>query len=398
MTSAPLKPIEQTSAARDRASSGFGGWLLILFLLTIAGLAFGLIPRWRERRALESENHELAIATVQVIHATPGKATAALSLPAEIRPFQEAPIYARANGFLKRWYADIGTHVEAGAPLADIDAPELDQQLIGLKAELAQAQAAEALAAITSARWAELLKTSSVSEQENAEKQADLKLKTATVDAAKANVRRLEDLTSFAHVTAPFSGTLTARNVDAGDLITSGKELFRLADITRLRVYVRVPQSATPSVLPGLDAEVTIPEKPAQKFPAKVVRTSGLIDSTSRTLLTELEVENPKNEIIAGSFAEVSFSDVKMDPTLVLPSNALLFRGEGLQVGVVSADGKVELRAITIGRDFGKTVEVLSGITIAESIIVNPTDALTTGSTVRLAAVVSTNSPASGTK
>jgi RND family efflux transporter MFP subunit len=178
---------------------------------------------------------------------------------------------------------------------------------------------------------------------------------------------------------------MTTRNVDVGDLITSGKELFRLADAGKLRVFVRVPQSATPSVKEGLTAEMTVPEIPSKKFPAKVVRTSGLIDAQSRTLLTELEVDNSQNEIIAGSYAQINFSDVKSDPSLVLPSNALLFRAEGLQVGVVDADGKVVLRSITIGRDFGKTVEVLTGITATDDIIVNPTDALSSGAVVRVA-------------
>ena len=367
------------------AASGFKSWGIVIFLIILASLIFGIVPRWKQRGKLLEENRELIIPTVQVIHAVPGKSTSALSLQAEVRPYQETPIYARANGFLKHWYLDIGAKVTAGDLLADIDTPELDQQLSGANAELVQAQAAESLAAITASRWAELLKTSSVSEQENAEKQADLKLKSATVDAAKANVHRLEDIQSFTHVTAPFSGKMTTRNVDVGDLITSGKELFRLADAGKLRVFVRVPQSATPSVKEGLTAEMTVPEIPSKKFPAKVVRTSGLIDAQSRTLLTELEVDNSQNEIIAGSYAQINFSDVKSDPSLVLPSNALLFRAEGLQVGVVDADGKVVLRSITIGRDFGKTVEVLTGITATDDIIVNPTDALSSGAVVRVA-------------
>ena len=262
-----------------------------------------------------------------------------------------------------------------GHLLADIDTPELDQQLSGARAELAQAEAASELAKLTADRWAVLLKTSSVSEQEDAEKQGDLKLKLAAVDTASANVHRLEDLQAFTHVTAPFSGTLTSRAIDVGDLITSGKEMFRLSDISKLRVYVRVPQSATPGIATGVLAELTVPELPGRKFAAKVVRTSGAIDANSRTLLTELEVENPKNEILSGSYAEVGFADLKQDPSLVLPANTLLFRSEGTQVGVVGADNKVELKNITIGRDFGKTVEVVTaGITASDRVIMNPAD------------------------
>jgi RND family efflux transporter MFP subunit len=322
---------------------------------------------------------------VNVISPVPGKATAALTLPAEVKAFVEAPIYARANGYVTNWYADIGAQVKAGEQLADIDTPELDQQLSGARADLAQSEAALALAKITADRWAELLKTSSVSEQENAEKQADLKLKIANVDAAKANVHRLEDLQSFTRVTAPFAGTVTIRNIDVGDLISSGKELFRLADTSKLRVFVRVPQSATPSITTGVDAVLTVPEMPARKFLAKVVRTAGAIETGSRTLLVELQMDNTRSEILPGSYAQVSFGELKQDPALVLPSTTLLFRGEGTQVGVVDANGRVELRDITLGRDFGRTVEIVAGIKAGDQVINNPSDSLMTGNIVRIA-------------
>src|SRR5581483_4635235 len=265
---------------------------------------------------------------------------------------------------------------------ADVDAPELDQELTGARAGLAQAEAALALARTTAVRWAELLKTSSVSDQENAEKQADLALKEANVDAAKANMHRLEDLQSFTHVTAPFAGIITARDIDVGDLITSGKELFRMAQTRTLRVFVRVPQSATAGIGVGVDAEMTVPEMPGRKFTAKVVRTAGAIDVASRTLLTELEVDNSKDELLAGSYAQVSFGEMKQAPALVLPSNTLIFRAEGLQVGVVAEDGKVELKKVTLGRDFGKTVEILAGISAADRVVLNPSDSLISGTMV----------------
>ena len=359
-------------------------WTLALTVLVVVGLVAGLLPRWRHQQALIKETREMALPTVNVILPAPGKSVSLLTLPAEVRAIEEAPIYARASGFLNKWRVDIGARVEAGQLLADIDAPELDQEITGAKAGLAQANAALALAETTAARWAELLKTSSVSEQENAEKQADLKLKVANVDAAKANLHRLEYLQSFTHVTAPFAGTITARLIDVGDLISSGKELFRLADTRKLRVYVRVPQSATPGVAVGLSAELNVPEMPARKFEAKVVRTSGAIDATSRTLLTELEVDNSRNEILAGSYAQVTFGDMQQQPALVLPSNTLLFRAEGMQVGVVGPQGKVALHSVVLGRDFGKTIEILSGISDRDRVIVNPSDSLVSGAVVRV--------------
>jgi len=372
----------ETSAA---TGARFGRWIFGVIVLVLAGLAAGAIPRLRHRADLLRETRELSVPTVNIVMPVPGNSVSTLVLPTEVRAFMEAPIYARASGFVKKWYCDIGTAVKAGDPLADIDTPELDQELTGAKAGLAQADAALALAKTSADRWAELLKTSSVSDQENAEKQADLKLKVANVDAAKANVRRYEDLQSFTHVTAPFTGALTARDIDVGDLISPGKELFRLADTTKLRVFVRVPQSATPSIANGLEADLTVPELPARKFPAKVVRTAGAIDATSRTLLAELEVDNANNEILAGSYAQVSFGELKRDPAMVLPSNCLLFRAEGPQVGVVGSDGKVDLRKVILGRDYGRTLEILSGVTGADQVIINPPDALVSGVSVRIA-------------
>ncbi len=364
------------------AKPKLGRWLLAIAILFIGGVIVGLVPRFRHREVLARETIELGTPTVNVVSAVPGKATASLTLPAEVRAMVEAPIYSRANGYLKKWHVDIGARVEAGQPLADVDAPELDQELTGARAGLAQAEAALALARTTAVRWAELLKTSSVSDQENAEKQADLALKEANVDAAKANMHRLEDLQSFTHVTAPFAGIITARDIDVGDLITSGKELFRMAQTRTLRVFVRVPQSATAGIGVGVDAEMTVPEMPGRKFMAKVVRTAGAIDVASRTLLTELEVDNSKDELLAGSYAQVSFGEMKQAPALVLPSNTLIFRADGLQVGVVAEDGKVELKKVTLGRDFGKTVEILAGVSAADRVVLNPSDSLISGTVV----------------
>ena len=301
------------------------------------GFLAGFIPRWHQRNLLRAETVELATPSVAVVSPKPSHAVAGLVLPAEVRPLLEAPIFSRANGYLKRWLVDIGAHVEAGQLLAEVDTPELDQQLEQARAQLAESEAALALAKTTAERWADLLKTASVSEQENAEKQADYKLKSATVEADRANVHRLEQLQSFERITAPFAGTITVRNTDVGDLITagSGTELFHLAQTRTLRVYVRVPQSAARGITTGQSAELLIPEIPGKKFSATVTSTSGAMSTDSRTLLTELQVDNPQDEILPGSYAQVRFLDPTASTVLTLPSNTLLFRAEGLQVGVV---------------------------------------------------------------
>jgi RND family efflux transporter MFP subunit len=381
----PPAAVVPPSAAVSRQK--LGGLGIIALILVLLALVAGLLPRWRQRAALKIENRELAIPTVTVVSAVPGKAAAGLALPAEIKPFVEAPIYARANGYLKRWVVDMGAQVDSGQLLAEIDTPELNQELARARAELVEAEAALKLAKTTAARWADLVKSASVSQQETAEKEADLDLKVATVEAANANVRRLTELQSFERVVAPFAGIITARTTDVGDLIsaTSGKELFRLAQTSTLRVYVHVPQTAARGVFVGQQAELTLPEMPGHIFPAKVVRTSGAMSAESRTLLTELQVENPKGEILAGSYAQIRFADTQANSPLTLPSNTLLFRSEGTQVGVVGPDGKVSLRNVAVGRDFGATVEILDGVASTDRVILNPSDSLANGATVRVA-------------
>ena len=370
-----------TSASKLRLAT----WVAA-FLVVVGALA-GLLPRWHQRAQLRAETKELALQTVTVVSAGPGKPGPPLALPAEVKPFLDAPIYARSSGYLTNWFVDIGGRVKEGDLLAEIDAPELRQELARTRAELAQAQAALALAKITAERWAELLKTDSVSEQEAAEKKADFELKTANVAAAQAAVRRLEELQSFSHVRAPFSGTITARGTDIGQLIVAGngKELFHLTQTSTLRVFVHVPQTEARSISPGEVGELTIPEMPGRVFPAKVVRTSGAMSADSRTLLVELEVENAKNEILAGTYAQVRFPDLNVEPALTLPSNTLLFRSEGPQVGVVGNDGKVQLRDVKLGRDFGATIEILAGVSRRDRVILNPADSLVGGAVVKVA-------------
>jgi membrane fusion protein (multidrug efflux system) len=388
-TPSPATPPPQSPPAATPAPPPvkLGLIFTVAIILIIIGLAVGLIPRWMSRRALAKETAENAVPSVSVVTPAPGKTDMGVPLPAEVQAFVEAPIYARANGYLKRWVVDIGQKVEAGELLAEIDTPEVDQQLAQAKAEVAQADANLALAKSTSERWVDLLKTSSVSEQENAEKQADFELKKANLEAARANLHRLEDLKSFARVTAPFSGTITTRDTDVGQLINagSGRALFRLAQTNPLRVYVHVPQTLSRAVEVGQEADLSISELAGRTFEAKIVRTAGAMDPVSRTLLAELEVNNPKNEILAGSYAQVRFHDTQGDPTLTLPANTLLFRSEGMQVGVVNSSGKVEIRTVRLGRDFGQTVEIVTGIQAGDRVIMNPSDALSSGMIVHVA-------------
>jgi len=360
--------------------------LLAAVVISIAAVLGGLKPRQRQQAALADETRELAIPTVTIVSPAPGKPAVGLLLPAEVKPWIEAPIYARASGYLKRWYVDLGAHVKVGQLLAEIETPELDQELESSRSALNQAQAALALAKSTADRFAALVRTGAVSKQENDEKQSDLAFKTATVKASSANVRRLEELHSFARVTAPFAGTITVRQTDVGDLIAAGgaKELFRLAQTDKLRIYVRVPQTRALAVASGQSAELLVPEVPGKVFAAKVARTAGAIDADSRTLLVELEVDNARGEILAGSFAQVRFAETKGAAPLTLPGNTLLFRAEGPQVGVVRPDGRLELRAVKLGRDFGQTVEILAGVAPADQVILNPSDSLADGDTVRV--------------
>lgn len=379
----PVAPLGKTATSPVRLSRV----AIVVAVLVVMGFLAGFLPRWHQRNTVRAETVNLATPTVSIVLPKPGQAAAGLMLPAEVKPELEAPIFARTSGYLKRWLVDIGARVEDGQLLAEIDTPELDQQLEQARAQLAESEAALALAQTTAERWADLLKTASVSEQETAEKQADYKLKSATVEANRANVHRLEQLQSFERVTAPFAGTITARNTDVGDLIMpgSGKELFHLAQTKTLRVYVRVPQAAARGISAGQSAELLIPEIPGRKFTATVTSTSGAMATDSRTLLTELQVDNSDGEILPGSYGQIRFLDTKLNAVLTLPSNTLLFRAEGLQVGVVGPDNKVDLRQVEIGRDYGQTVELLSGVGPTDRVIANPSDSLVSGTTVRVA-------------
>jgi membrane fusion protein, multidrug efflux system len=366
----------------------------IVIALVLVGLFIGFVPRWISRHRLRAEARADSVITVDVVSPAVSKPDLGTPLPAEVVAFVEASIHARASGYLKNWLVDIGAVVTNGQVLAEIETPELDQQLAQARAELDQANAALDLARITADRWTELLKTASVSEQETAEKTSDFALKQADVEAAKANVRRLEDLKSFDRVTALFDGTITVRNTDIGQLIAadSGPELFHLAQTDPLRVYVRVPQAYAHAIAPGQKAELTFQELPGRLFTATVTSTAGAVDPGSRTLLVELQVPNPRGEILAGSYAQARFTEAVGTQVLTLSDNTLIFRSQGMQVAVVGSDNKVQLRSVKLGRDLGNTVEILSGLAAADRVIFNPPDAIADGMTVQITQPADTNS------
>jgi RND family efflux transporter MFP subunit len=373
---------------------GLGRIARITAILIIVGLAIGLVPRWMAHRALAAEETADDRPVVSVVSPVPGTPDLSTPLPAEVQPFIQATVNARASGYLKNWYVDIGDTVTNGQLLAEIETPELDQQIAQAQADLDQAQAALALSKITADRWVELLKTASVSDQETAEKTGDYALKKAAVESAAANLQRLKQLKDFDRVTAPFDGTITMRNTDIGQLIAagSGPALFQLAQVNPLRVYVQVPQPLIHAIAPGQTAELTFQELPGRTFVARVTRTAGAVDPTSRTLQVELQVDNSQGEILAGSYAQVRFresADVK--PLLVLADTALIFRAQGLQIAVVGSDGKVSLRTVTLGRDYGNTVEVLSGVSLGDQVINNPPDSIADGDEVTVAGSTTNN-------
>jgi RND family efflux transporter MFP subunit len=309
-------------------------------------------------------------------------------LPGTMQAFTDAPIYARTNGYLSKWYADIGSAVRAGQVLADIDTPEIDQQLEQARADLATAEANARLAQSTAERYRDLIKTDSVSKQDLDNANGNLEAKATAVTSAKANVRRLEQLHTFGRITAPFDGVVTARNTDVGALIDSGsnaKELFHVAAVHRLRVFVNVPEIYSRAARPGMKAELTLTEFPGRPFTGTLARTAQSIDVASRTLLTEIDVENPKRELLPGSYAEVHLKLPTEATTFKLPINAIIFRTEGVRIAVVGADGKVRLQPVTLGRDYGNSLEVVSGISGGEQIIVNASDSIEAGQTVRIA-------------
>ena len=387
----PATVHEQRPANAQPGKPARRWWIAVLaFVIVVAVVISGILPRIHARAALDKETAEMAIPTVSVITPKRGAPTQEVVLPANVQAYIDSPIYARTNGYLKRWYTDIGARVKAGQLIAEIETPEVDQQLRQSKADLATAEANLNLSQITATRYEDLLKTDSVSKQDTDNAVGDLADKQATVQSSQANVKRLEELQAFEKIYAPFDGVITARNTDIGALIDSGSsggtrtELFHIAQPDKLRVYVSVPQVYSQAAKPGLTADLVLSEFPGRVFPGTLVRTAESIDQSTRTLLVEIRVDNPTGTLLSGAYAEVHLKLPTATSAFILPVNTLLFRSEGLRVAAVT-DGHAELKPITLGHDFGSEVEVVAGLTGNESIIANPPDSLVSGEEVRIA-------------
>jgi RND family efflux transporter MFP subunit len=367
----------------------FRRYALLALIVAVALAIWGEVSRVLARSSLRKETAEAAIITVTTVTAQRSAAGEELVLPGSVQAYIEAPIYARTSGYVKSWYTDIGTPVAKGQLLGEIETPEVDQQLAQAQADLATARANEALSLSTNSRWQGLLATESVSKQDADEKSGDAAAKKALADSAAANLARLRELESFKRVVAPFTGVITARNTDIGALINAGQstgtELFRIADTRKLRIYVRVPEFFAAATKPGLDAELRFAERPEKSYAAKTVRTSNALDPTLRTLQVELELDNAKGEIFPGAYAEVHFKLPGGVESLRLPANTVLFRAAGLQVATLDAEHRVKLKSIVQGRDFGNTIEVLSGLAPNETVVLNPPDSIADGVVVRIA-------------
>jgi RND family efflux transporter MFP subunit len=371
------------------SAHGVARWSAVVGVLAAAVVIWGIFASHRAGAKLKEATEAQAVVTVATIKPTPQQEEGQLSLPGTVQANYDAPIYARTNGYLKKWYVDIGTPVKTGQVLAEIDAPEVDQQLRQAQADLVNAEANQKISGITAERWRGLRDTDSVSKQEADEKISLAATADAQVAAAQANLQRLRELSGFKKILAPFDGVVTARNTDVGQLITAGgtgPELFRIADTRKLRLYVRVPQTYAASMQPNLEAQVVFPDRPGMTFTAKLERTSSALDATTRTLLAQLIVDNSKNELLPGGYAEVDFKlPGAADPSAFkLPANVLLFRGAGTQVATVDAQNRIVLKPVTIGRDYGSDIEIVQGLTPDDNVVLSPPDSLTDHAAVRL--------------
>lgn len=378
---------------------------IVLLLAAVLVVAGGLLTRRSEAARLRDRADAAAVPTVNVI--TPGSAGAGstLELPGRIEAYARAPIYARVSGYLKRWTVDIGAPVKAGQLLAEIETPDLDQQLAQSRAELATAKANAALAATTSRRWQSLLGTDAVSRQEAEEKAGDLAAKQSAVAALQANLERYEALKRFARLVAPFDGVVTARNTDVGALINvggaPGSELFVVSDIRRLRVYASVPQVYVSAVRPGGKARLSVPENPGHSYAATVLTRSQAISAGSGSMLVQLTADNAAAELLPGGFANVSFELPRVPGALSIPPSALIFNKAGLRVGTVGPDDKVVLKRVTVARDLGATIEIAGGLAPDDRVIESPPDGVADGDAVRVvvaARAALTPAPAASTR
>jgi RND family efflux transporter MFP subunit len=343
----------------------------------------------RQRQIAAADTAQLAVPAVAVVSPAANRPGSGLNLPAEVKPWQEASIFARVNGYLKSWLVDIGAHVEKDQLLAEIDTPDLAQQLAQARSQATLAQKSLEQAKSTNVKWQELFHQGVVSELDSENMATSQATNQANTEAFAANLRFLEQEVAFQRVTAPFPGTITARNTNVGDLITANNtnmEMFHIQQTDPLRVYFRIPQQEASNIAVGQTFDVQIGAQSAKTYPGKVISTSEAVAPDSRTMLVELQVDNSKNEILPGSYATVRIPQGVLGKVLILPDNTLIFRGKDQQVGVVDAKGVVQLRDVKVGRDFGIQSEILSGVTESDKVIVNPSDSLTTGTTVRVAA------------
>ena len=361
---------------------------IVAAVIAVGTVAIGVSGRLADTASAQHWSDARSIPAVHLIPVSHDAASDPLTLPATMAAWNAAKLYARVGGYVKAWYRDIGAHVGSGTPLGLIDTPELDQQIDQARAALASAVADQRLARSTATRWNDLLATNSVSQQEADEKNGNLAAKTASVDAAKANLGRLLALKSFATLRAPFAGVVTTRAADIGDLVgpgaTAQQPLFAVADVSRIRVYINVPQVYSAAIRDGLPAKLTVPDYPGRTFAAHVVGDSGAVDSQSGTFQVQLVADNPGEVLRPGGFAQVRFDIRSQGTSVQIPSSALLFRAQGTQVALVDGGGHVRLRRVSIGRDLGQTVEIASGLQASDRVVDNPPDSISDGELVRV--------------
>jgi RND family efflux transporter MFP subunit len=366
-------------ASRGRKIAG-----ILVAVALISAIVWGLHIRAANEASVARATQTAAVLTVNVMHPVEGSQADDLALPGNVEAFTDTPIYSRTNGYLKKWYFDIGAHVRKGDLLAEIETPEIDQQLDQARAELERMQANADLAGVTSNRWQALLAKHAVSQQEADQTRANYIAAQAAVDASRANVRRLEQLQNYERIVAPFDGIITARNTDVGDLIDAGsgstnpRELFHMDATGELRVYVAVPEVDADAIHDGDSATLTQDSDPGKSIPGTIVRNANAINQSTRTLNVEVDIDNSKSVLLPGAFVFVHFHLPPIGNTVTIPSNALLFREEGLRVGVVQGD-RVQLVPVTIGHDFGNSVEITSGLTVDDEVILDPSDSLASG-------------------
>ncbi len=377
--------------SRNRTAHKLARGGVIAAVLALIVVAWSVVSAYSASARLRETTEAQSIVTVATINPQPLSELSDLVLPGNLQANYEAPIYARTSGYLKRWLVDIGTPVKVGQLLGEIESPEVESQLRQAQADLVTAEANQKIAGLTAERWRNLRASDSVSKQEADEKISLAASNDAQVQAAHANVQRLRELSGFQKITAPFDGVVTARNTDIGQLITAGNntgpELFRVADMRRLRLYVRVPQTYAAMMKTGLTAELVFPDRPGKLYTAKLDSTSSAIDQGTRTLLAQLSVDNASNELLPGAYAEVHFklpSGATSDAYKV-PANVLLFRGDGMHVATVGEQGRVVLKQVTIGRDYGSDIEIVQGLAADDKVILSPPDSLTDGVNVRVA-------------